>query len=336
MAKWELLADDLAREIWDQNLIGFPYFSPFQTYAWGEYNRALNWEPLYLAARDESGEIIAMMLGLLRRYPLSVGLLWCAGGPVGSVQTLDDSLHQTLMKRTNLKRLYCRFRSDRERSASEALALNNQSWMRSWFMQYSNWTMELDLGQGAAEMLSNCSRNWRRNLLRAQKNDLKIRLWTDPDIDEIIAVYDEMQARKNLPRLVSRRQLEALFERAGSNLICFRAEDREGKLVALRGCLIAGNRALDYLAASTERGRELRASYGVFWRLLEECRGRGARFYDLSGIDPHRNPGVYAFKKETGARPVELLGEWDWASSGWMRWLGNWAIWQRDRLKAKG
>ena len=54
-------------------------------FAWGEYNRALGWQPVYLAARSATGEITAMMLGLLRRYPLGVGLLWCAGGPVGDL-----------------------------------------------------------------------------------------------------------------------------------------------------------------------------------------------------------------------------------------------------------
>jgi len=57
--------------------------------------------------------------------------------------------------------------------------------------------------------------------------------------------------------------------------------------------------------------------------------------YDLGGIDPHENPGVYKFKRQTGARPIEFLGEWDWATSSWLRWLGNWAIWRRDSVKRR-
>ena len=135
-----------------------------------------------------------------------------------------------------------------------------------------------------------------------------------------------MQTRKNLPEQFSRAELTNLFEQTGKNFICYRAEDENGKLVALRGCLIVGERAIDYLAATTLSGRDLRASFPVFWKLLQDCRERGVRFYDLSGIDPHKNPGVYTFKKETGARPVESLGEWDWATSDWLRWFGNWAI----------
>jgi lipid II:glycine glycyltransferase (peptidoglycan interpeptide bridge formation enzyme) len=335
MAQWELLTNETARRVWDQNLIRLAGFSPFQMYAWGEYSRALNWEPLYLAARDEKGEIVAMMLGLLRRYPLSIGLMWCAGGPVGDVKTWDHTLQQTLLKATNLKRLYCRFRCDRERKVDEALALNNQNWMRSWFMLHSCWTMELDLTQSETEILSKCSRNWRRNLQKAKENNLQIRLWNNPDIDEIAAAYSEMQERKNLPEQFSRKELETLFERTGANFICYRADDENGNLIALRGCLIIGERALDHLAVTTERGRDLRASYLLLWRLFQDCRERGVKFYDLSGIEPHGNPGVFKFKRETGARPVEQLGEWDWASSNWLRWFGNWAIWKRYRLQAK-
>lgn len=305
-------------------------------HAWGEYNRALGWQPLYWTAVDDaSGELVAMMMGLLRRYPLRVGLLWCAGGPIGDVKFWNENLQQTLLETTKTKRLYCRFRCDRPRIIDEALALNHQNWMRSWFMLHSSWTMELDLSRENPEMLASLSKNWRRNLKLAENNNLRISLWINPDIDEIAAVYDEMQTRKDLPEQFSRDQLKNLFERVGSNFICFRAVDESGELVAFRGSLIIGDRAVDHLAATTKRGRDLRASYAVLWRLLQECRARNVKFYDLSGIDPHQNPGVYSFKKETGARAVESLGEWDWASSGWLRWFGNWAMWQKYRLQTR-
>ena len=59
-------------------------------------------------------------------------------------------------------------------------------------------------------------------------------------------------------------------------------------------------------------------------------------FGTLGGIDPVHNRGVYEFKRQTGAREVELLGQWDWASSPLVRWLGNQVIRQKGvigRLK---
>ena len=154
MTKWELLTNESARQIWDENLIRFDDYSPFQMFAWGEYNRALGWQPVYLAARSENGEITAMMLGLLRRYPFGVGLLWCAGGPVGDLSELGADFYQTLTEATKLKRLYCRFRCDRERNIKDVLALNQQGWMRSWFIMHSSWTMELDLAQDESQLLN--------------------------------------------------------------------------------------------------------------------------------------------------------------------------------------
>ena len=333
MADWELLTTENARKIWDENLIKLDGVTPFQMFAWGEYSRQLNWEPVYLAARDESGEIVAMMLGLLRRYPFKTGLMWCAGGPVGDVKAWDENLQQTLLQTTKIKRLYCRFRCDRERSVDEVLTLNMQNWTRSLFMWHSCWTMELDLSKSEPEMLANCSRNWRRNLSKGQKNNITIRRWDSPNVEEIVQAYADMESRKNLPEQFSREELETLFEQAGANLVCYRADDENGNLIALRACLVIGNRALDHLAVTTTRGRELFASYILLQTILKDCRERGIKHYDLSGIDPHRNPGVFKFKREIGARPVEQLGEWDWASSGWLRWLGNFAIWQRDRMQ---
>jgi hypothetical protein len=302
-------------------------------YVWGEHNRSLGWQPLYLIAQNESGEISAMMLGLLRRYPLSIGLVWCEGGPVGDIKIWDKNLEKVIIRETRVKRLYFRFRCDRERNIEDALALNYQGWMRSWFRMNSSFTMGIDLNKTEDLFLKNCSRNWRRNLKLAEKENINVRLWTNPDIDEIYEVFAEMQKLKNLPELFSRDELGSIFANAGENIICIRGEDENGELIAVRACLAVGKRACDYLAATTEGGRKKRASYLVLWHLLHECRDQGINFYDLGGIDPFDNPGVYTFKKQTGAEPLEALGEWDRASSEWMRWFGNWAIWRKDKIK---
>lgn len=332
MPKWELLKEE-ARRTWDENLTSFEEYSPFQMHAWGEYNRALGWQPLHLVARDESGEICAMMLGLLRRYPLGIGLLWCEGGPSGEITAWNEDLQKKIIGETGVKHLYCRIRCDRPRNINDALALNHQGWTRSWVIMNSGWTMKLDLNQSEDEFLKNSSRNWRRNLKLAAKENLKVSLWTNPDVDEIYRVFAEMQKLKNLPELFSRDALENLFKNAGGNIVCFRGEDENGELVAVRACLIIGEKACDYLAAATERGRDLRASYPVLRHLLQECRRRKINFYDLGGIDPHENPGVHKFKRQTGAEPLEALGEWDRATSEWLRWLGNWAIRRKNKLK---
>ena len=56
---------------------------------------------------------------------------------------------------------------------------------------------------------------------------------------------------------------------------------------------------------------------------MTHCSHLGVRRYDLHGVDPESNPGVYNFKKGTGVVPFEYVGEWEFATSRWMRSLAN-------------
>lgn len=333
MARWELLSDDVARETWDQALLRLADYSPFQSYAWGEYQRSLGWKPRFWAAFNEQGEIVSMMLGLLRQYPPRFGLIWSEGGPVGDLSACDSSLQEAIMQTTGLKRIYCRFRCDRQREVEDALRLSAQGWCRSWFSLTTSYSSTLDLAQAENQLLNGCDRNWQRNLRRAGKNSLQVQQWNDPSVDEIVSTYNSMQALKGLDEQRSRDEFEQLLKYLKQQMVIYRCSDEHGQLVSLHGWLIFGERATAVLSATTERGRELRASYAVIWALIQHCLRLQLNSCDLAGIDPVVNPGVYRFKKGTGATTVEYLGEWDWASKPWIRWFGNWAISRRQRLR---
>jgi hypothetical protein len=331
-AQWKLLTEQEACRIWNTNAERFDDCSPFQTFEWGQYHKALGWTPAHYAAFADNGEVRAMCLALLRRLPWRSGFLWCVGGPIGDIAVWND-LPDTILATQNLRRVYFRFRCDRRRCTSDALVLDRDGWMPASVTMGSSLSMELDLTAEPDALLGNFARNWRRSLRQAQKEDLIIKLTANPDIEEIRAVFAQMEGNKKLPELFSREKLESLFRHAASQLIFLQCEDRAGNLVALRGALIVGNRACDYLAASNAEGRRSLASYRLLWELLCRCRERGVMHYELGGIDPRENPGVFAFKRQTGAREVEFLGEWDWASSPFLRRLGNWVIGARQNFR---
>jgi lipid II:glycine glycyltransferase (peptidoglycan interpeptide bridge formation enzyme) len=195
--------------------------------------------------------------------------------------------------------------------------------------------MTLDLNSDDTQMLARCGPDWRRNLRRSERHKLSIRHWANPNPDEILSVYLSMQGHKGLQEQHSRSEIEQLLRNIKEQLILYRCDDEHGQLVSLGGVLVGGDRANFWLAATTERGRKLSASYPVLWELIRHCRRTGVSSLDLGGIDPVQNPGVYHFKKGTGARHVELLGEWDWGSRPWMRWIGNYAIQQRNSIRGR-
>jgi lipid II:glycine glycyltransferase (peptidoglycan interpeptide bridge formation enzyme) len=58
-----------------------------------------------------------------------------------------------------------------------------------------------------------------------------------------------------------------------------------------------GDSAIYLLGATSDAGLKSQGAYLLQWTLIQWLKESGVRWYDLGGIDPIGNPGVYAFKK---------------------------------------
>jgi len=58
-----------------------------------------------------------------------------------------------------------------------------------------------------------------------------------------------------------------------------------------------GDSAIYLLGATSDDGLDSKGAYLLQWTLIEWLRNSGVKQYDLGGIDPEVNPGVYHFKK---------------------------------------
>ena len=333
MIRWESITDDRARIIWDETLTAFADCSPFQSYAWGEYRRSLGWQPQRWIAFAENDSPVAMMQGYVRRYPFGIGLVWSEGGPIGDLSACDDTFHQAVRETTKLRAIYYRFRCDRPRNIEDSLRLSTQCWSMPWSPLTTNYTMTIDLNVTEEQLLKSCERNWRWNLKKSNECNLTVNEWRHPEAEEIIGAYRSMENVKGLEEQLSEIEIARMLNLLKRNLVIYRCEDKTGELVCVMGCLVTGDKACLVLSATAARGRESRASYATFWSLIRHLRNSGVSKFDFAGIDPVRNPGVYRFKRAAGGVPVELLGEWDWASRPWLRWFGNWAIAKRNRIR---
>jgi len=329
MVTWKLLSQDEALESWDEKLFRFDDFTHSQAFGWGEHRSAFGWRPCRWQATDEQGNVKAMLQGLLRIYPGKTGLLWAAGGPVGDLSCCGDEMMRAVMATTGAKRLYCRVNLARAYSAEDALLLRSMGWKRALAPILSGMSMSYDPSVAEEIRVATCTKNWRHNLRRSEKYGLSMHLWENPDIDRMYDIYSSMQDYKQLAQQFSREELKSIFRQLGKNIVLYRCDDETGEAVSLRGCLMFGGKAWDMFAATSVKGRKIYASYGLFWRLMRHCQEAGVSFYDMSGIDPKGNPGVYDFKKGTGALPLEYLGEWEWASSELLSWGANLMIRRR-------
>jgi lipid II:glycine glycyltransferase (peptidoglycan interpeptide bridge formation enzyme) len=326
MIEWKLLSDPEELMAWDSNLIQFADFNYCQSIAWGDYRALFNWKPYRWAAYTEKGKPVTLMQGLLRIYPGKIGVLWVPGGPTGDISLMNRDLQQLIIRTTGIKRLYCRISTSKTYRAEDSLMLKYHSWSRALQPLGSCMSMLYDLERDEQSRLENCSSNWRHNLNRSGKYNLAIHQLNNPDIETIMAIYRDMESYKNIGKQYSREELEGIFMVFQEKILFFGCYTEAGELVAFRGCVLLGVKAWDLLAATTVKGRNLYASYALFWKLIEHCVNVGITSYDMGGIDPYENKGVYHFKKGTGAKEIEYLGEWEWSSSEMIRYAANWAI----------
>ncbi|MDC7785277.1 GNAT family N-acetyltransferase [Rhodoplanes sp. TEM] len=329
---WALISAEEARDSWNAGLASLEEYSPFQSFEWGRYHAHLGWEPLHFVCRGRGGAPRAMCLALLRRFPGGVGFVWCVGGPSGDLAALDG-LPRVIRASLGLRHLYVRFRCDRRHDEAEARLVADADWAPVGVKMGSSVSMELDLSGGADALLAGMNGKWRRNLRLARKEDVVVGRNAAVDLDELRALFAEMEQAKGLPELASRDKLAALFGAARPALDTVSCRTADGALIAFRCALRVGDRACDYLAAANPEGRRRRAAYLLLWEMLGHCRDTGIARYDLGGIDPAANPGVYEFKRTTGAARVDFLGEWDWATSSVLRWAGNWMIGRRQAVR---
>lgn len=317
-------------DAWDGVLRRFPDYTVFQSYAWGEHKRCFGWQPLRLLAGDVDRPM-AMVQVLVKRYPPGVGMAWIPGGPLGEIDLWSERMRLAIRAAVGVRFLYCRISPMRTYTEGSASKLAGLGWQRSSAPLAPGMSLAYPTRLTEEERLQACSSNWRHNFRRSMKRGLNAYLWDNPNPDEIMAAYETMQAHKQLKAQTSREEVESMLAAFADRCLLVRCDDAKGNLLALRGALVMGEKGWDTFAAATPAGRKVYASHAAFWELMKQCSKRGVCWYDMGGVDPVNNKGVYDFKKGAGAEEFSYLGEWGWATSAALRMAANFLIQRRSR-----
>jgi hypothetical protein len=312
---WTNVTDEQAERTWDEDLERLAGQSLVQTYRWGVYKAAQGWTPTRWIAHDDRGNAIAMVQALVRAYPWRVAVVWCPGGAVGAIDAWGAGLFEEMQRSMRARRLYCRAAFSRPKTLAEVNYLRSHGWARPRRTVSAPSAMIWTLPPTEQQALVGLSANWRHNLTRAQKRGGRVVRWSDSSTVVLERVYAAMNTYKKLAHAFDPAAFSALASSLGDRLVVYASEDEDGVPLAVRGCAIHGRSAWDVLAATSPQGRRRYASYAVLWALVRHCQSLGVATYDLGGIDPRTAAGVYDFKRGTGAREYECLGEWEWTSS---------------------
>ena len=311
---------------WNRRLAAFGDVSPFQSFEHGAAGAAEGWDPQFWALGAD-----AMALVLFKRLPLSVGMFWVVGGPAGDLSKCGRELLDALCTANGVKRGYLRMRIDREHCGAAGSEVRAAGLSPSKFALTSGRTVELDLTAECIESVF--SKNWKRSIRKAENNGLDVYRWDTPDAEALAEMLGELEQMKGVSVHFPKAKIESCIAHLADVFRVYRCDDSMGHMVAFRAAVVLGGRAVDLAAAANVLGRHSGASQYLVREMAQDFASEGVRAYELGGIDPENNPGVTRFKYESGGREVKQMGEWDIATSEFLRKAANRAIALRQKFQ---
>ena len=312
--------DQISKAEWEKLIHIFDDSSIYQTWSYG----AVRWGQSNLShiVIKHKGEIIAAAQLRIVKIPLlKAGIAYLPWGPMWRRQgrTVNIDLFRQIIKA--LKEEYAIKQSLLLRIHPNVIEENNEAIVsilnKAGFQKKIKIkpyrTLILDLSPTMPEIRKSLDQKWRNQLNRAEKNNLKIIEGNSDTLYQIfLDLQEEMHDRKKYIAGVDYNEFRDIQKDLPEQLkmiilVC----EYEGKaLTATIGSLI-GDRGIYLLGATGNEGMKMKGAYLLQWRLIEIMRERGCKWYDLGGIDPDNNPGVYHFKSGISRREASHVGQFE-------------------------
>lgn len=283
---------------WDNQLAGMGAH-PLQSTLWGNArNKVDGVSQLLLGYRTESGEVTGLARVEERTVPFLGKIAWLPKGPVlpgDEAGIAEVSLRAELKRRGFIVCITDRY--------AVSQTPHSQSPRTIW----------LDLTLGVDVLSKELDSQWRYGAKRALREGVIVRTTTKPiEVSTFFHLCNALSVTKGFSLPGS----EALM------LELIRSSSPDGKVgmslyvgdiggVIAGGALVArSGRHLHYFwGASDRRFSRYRVSEAIHWQVIQDGVASGMARYDLEGIDPVGNPGVYQFKRKMGGDEMALCGK---------------------------
>jgi lipid II:glycine glycyltransferase (peptidoglycan interpeptide bridge formation enzyme) len=172
-------------------------------------------------------------------------------------------------------------------------------------------------GRSVDELRGALAPHFEQSLRTAESAGVRVSWGTAADLPDFYRLYAATAAHDGFrarPPVYFRRMWESMNAEDSDRLRLYLAE-YDGEVLSAALMINVGSRVWHSYAASGRRGRELRPSSALLWRMLCDARAAGAETYDLRSVNPSlgedRLLGRLRFKTGAGGRVVEYLGEWE-------------------------
>jgi lipid II:glycine glycyltransferase (peptidoglycan interpeptide bridge formation enzyme) len=305
---WQVEVDLATPTEWASTLDLFYDANIYQTWSYG----VVRWGRKNLShlVLKRDGEVVGMaQLRIIRPTVFSFGMAYLRWGPLCHRRGTELDAEATLCMARALQEEYVSKRGLLLQILPNVFTGSPRAQLfESAFIEFTQEprtsantyrTFVLDLAPSIEQLRKNLDKKWRNQLTRSEKNGLRIVLGSGIDEYRIFCqMYNQMWKRKAFETTVDVEEFGRLQEDLPEThrmrvLIC----EQDGRPVAGLVASAMGDSAIYLLGATSDDGLNAKGAYLLQWTLIQWLKENGVRWYDLGGIDPEGNPGVYLFKR---------------------------------------
>jgi hypothetical protein len=306
-AGWQVEVDRATPAEWSHMLDLFSDANLYQTWSYGR----VRWgeENLSHLVLKRRGEVLAMaQLRIAGSTRFRLGMAYLRWGPLCQRRGMPPDAEAAALMARALEVEYVSKRKLFLRVLPNAfVGTPRAELMESAFQGFtpepgvpdsSYRTCILDVAPPLETLRARLDKKWRNQLSNAERRHLMVICGSGRDeYRKFTAIYNQMKRRKAFESTVNIEEFGRMQEDLPQphrmlTLIC---ED-SGEPVAGLVASAMGDSAIYVLGATSDSGLQSKGGYLLQWSLITWLKENGYRWYDLGGIDPERNPGVYHFK----------------------------------------
>lgn len=267
----------------------------------------------------EGDELVGLASVRVRQIPvLGLGVAYVAGGPLVN-RSADDNL---LKFKVCLKKLREEYVEKRGLVLRILAPVGDHAWNEDIRAAMSGMgmvpsqngrsyrTLLLDLDRPLDEIRKGFAQKWRNCLNASEKEGLSIRWTSEPRAFSEFRVGHEAFVRgKGFSVNLDAAFYESVRNHSDNDAALELAlVECDGKPIAFHLGSYLGDTAVYLLGLTEELALSKKAAYFLHWEVINRAKGRGLKWYDLGGIDPDENPGVFKFKSGLGGNDVCAAG----------------------------
>ena len=325
--------ESLNGEEWNQVLECFADANIYQTRSYG----AACWRESqlsHLVLREAGEPVAAAQVRIVQVPGLRRGVAYVRWGPLwrprnhpvdprGLRLMLDALVAEYVQRRKLLLRILPNIFRGEEFGAAAEQAATEAGFVPGKDEAYR--TIRLNLSPSLVELRKALDGKWRNKLNGAEKNGLAITEGTGDDLyADFLGAYREMMSRKQFDTTVDAEQFgrmqQTLPDRLKMQIFLSR---KDGKTLNALVVSLVGDTGIYLLGATSDEGTKTKGAYLLQWRAIQWLKERGALWYDLGGINPEFNPGVYEFKKGFSGQDATFLPSWECRKNALSRLIVN-------------